>query len=188
VRKRVTVLMHASDFSDLSACTFWLPPQLPLTTYSMRMFATKAWSRAMVSVYAATIGTEQWIRLDDVTLQRTPGAATPGTSCIEPDLNLRPTTRPSSLAGATAVSRPPDVVRRRITVEGGAPPASAGQAVDPRVTLQFWLAPHEEVVALEITTDGETWTTVATFERSTDWTLVELDTPSAVQIRIRPVR
>ena len=53
VRKRVTVLVHDSDFSDLSACTFWLPPQLPLTTYSMRMFATKAWSRAMVSVYAA---------------------------------------------------------------------------------------------------------------------------------------
>ena len=86
------------------------------------------------------------------------------------------------------MSRPPDVERRRITVEGGAPPASAGQAVDPRVTLQFWLAPHEEVVALEITTDGETWTTVATFERSDDWTLIELDAPTAVRGRLRPAR
>jgi hypothetical protein len=186
VRKRVTVLVHDGDFSDLSACTFWLPPQLLPMTYRMRLFATKAWTNASVSVYPSTVGLEPWIRLDDVTL-RLVGSAT-GTTCTEPDLNARPSARPASLAGTSAVSRPPDVERRRIAVESGAPPASVGQAVTSRVTLQFWLAPHEEVVTLEITIDGETWTPVATFGRSNDWTLIELDAPAAVQVRMRPAR
>ena len=44
VRKRVTILIHSNDFSDLSACTFFLPPGLPLSTYQMKMRATKAWA------------------------------------------------------------------------------------------------------------------------------------------------
>jgi len=84
VRKRVTVLLHDLDFSDLSACTFWLPPGQALSTYQMRGFATKAWTNATISVYAATTGPEQWIRLDNVTLQRTPATATQGMECLEP--------------------------------------------------------------------------------------------------------
>ena len=186
VRKRVTVLVHDADFSDLSACTFWLPPQLSLTTYGMRLFTTKAWTNATISVYPATVGFEPWIRLDDVALRRV-GSAT-GTTCVEPDLNARPAARPSSLAGAKAVSAPPNIERRRITVETDARPMSAGQALAPVVTLQFWLPPHDETIELEVTIDGETWTIVATFERSQDWTLVELDAPTAVQLRMRPAR
>ena len=84
VRKRVTVLLHAGDFTDLSACTFWLPPGQPLMTYAMRAFTTQSWTNATVSVYAATVGTEQWTRLDDVSFRRTPGIAIAGTECVEP--------------------------------------------------------------------------------------------------------
>jgi hypothetical protein len=84
VRKRVTVLMHDLQFGDLSACTFWLVPGQPLSSYSMRSFATQAWSNATLSFYAATEGDETWIRLDDVSLRLTPDAAMTGTECGGP--------------------------------------------------------------------------------------------------------
>ncbi len=84
VRKRVTVLLHDGDFSDLVACTFWLPPSSPLGTFAMRAYATKAWANATLSVYPATVGPDQWIRLDNVVLQRTPASATVGVECFEP--------------------------------------------------------------------------------------------------------
>lgn len=85
-RQRVTILVHAADFSDLNACTFYLDPGLPLSTFSIRMYATKAWTGASVSFYSATIGSSpshEWLRVDNVTL--TPIAATTvGTECVEP--------------------------------------------------------------------------------------------------------
>jgi hypothetical protein len=84
VRKRVTVILHDSDFSDLSACTFWLAPGQPLSNYVYRTYATKAWTNAMISFYPATTDSLQWIRLDNVTLQRTPSTLIAGTHCIEP--------------------------------------------------------------------------------------------------------
>jgi hypothetical protein len=84
VRKRVTVILHDSNFSDLAACTFWLLPGQSLSDYVVRTWATKAWADAMVSIYPATVGTHQWILADNVTLQRTPAASTFGTDCVEP--------------------------------------------------------------------------------------------------------
>ena len=84
VRKRVTVIVHDSDFSDLAACTFWLAPSQTLMPYAVRLFATDAWTDAMLSVYPATIGADQWIQLDNVGLQRTPAAVISGTDCLEP--------------------------------------------------------------------------------------------------------
>lgn len=82
LRKRVTVLLHSADFLDLAACTFWLPPGQPMSSYTMRTFATQAWTNATVSVYPATIGIEQALRLDDVTLRLTPGQTIRGTECV----------------------------------------------------------------------------------------------------------
>ncbi len=84
VRKRVTVLLHDNDFSDLAVCTFYLAPGQPLSNYAMRTFATKAWTSATLSVYPATVGAESWMRLDEVRLQRTPSVTLPGTVCAEP--------------------------------------------------------------------------------------------------------
>ena len=95
IRKRVTVLILANDFSDLAACTFWLPAGLPLSTYQMKTRATKPWAAgvatgAALNVYAATIGSDKWIRLDNVVLARTPGSGIIGTECLEPIEVLEP--------------------------------------------------------------------------------------------------
>ena len=83
-RKRVTVLLHDNAFGDQSACTFWLAPNQPLSRYEIRTFATRAWSNATFSAYAATVGVDQWVRLDNVSLQQTPSEDIQGTECIEP--------------------------------------------------------------------------------------------------------
>ena len=84
VRRRVTVLIHDNDFTDLAACTFWLEPGQALQQYEMRMFATKDWTNATFSVYPVTADTSASLRLDNVTLSRTPGATFSGTDCVEP--------------------------------------------------------------------------------------------------------
>jgi glucose/arabinose dehydrogenase len=84
VRKRVTVLLHDLDFDDLTACTFWLAPGQPLMTYEVRGYASQAWGNATLSIYPATVGTDEWIRLDNVTFRQTPGQPVGGTQCIEP--------------------------------------------------------------------------------------------------------
>jgi hypothetical protein len=84
VRKRVTVIVHDNNFSDLSACTFWLSPGQPLSTYMYRAYTTKAWTNATFSIYPATTGLDQWIRFDNATLRTSPGAPIAGAECIEP--------------------------------------------------------------------------------------------------------
>jgi glucose/arabinose dehydrogenase len=84
VRKRVTVLLHDRLFEHLSACTFWLAPGQPLMAYQMRGFTPQTWLNATISFYAASIGPEQWIRLDNVTFRSTPDQQALGTECMEP--------------------------------------------------------------------------------------------------------
>ncbi len=74
--------MHDQDFSDLAACTFWLAPGQALSTYTMRAFATEAWANATISIYSATANDNQWTRLDNVSLRKTPSQATSGTDCF----------------------------------------------------------------------------------------------------------
>ena len=84
VRKRVTVILHDYDFSDLSACTFWIPAGQPLSPYTFRTFTTKPWITATIAFYPSTVGVDQWIQLDDVTLKRTPSVSITGTECAGP--------------------------------------------------------------------------------------------------------
>ena len=86
LRQRVTVLIHDLDFSDLHACTFFLGPGLPLSTFGMRTYVTESWSNATFSVYPSTVGSSpshEWLQLDNVSLVRTTTGTT-GTECYEP--------------------------------------------------------------------------------------------------------
>jgi hypothetical protein len=83
VRKRVTVLVHDNDFSDLSACTFWLSAGEALATHTVKLYTTKAWTNATLSVYPSAVDTAQWFRLDDASLKITLSAPLTGTECIE---------------------------------------------------------------------------------------------------------
>ena len=89
VRKRVTVLVHEGNFTDLHVCTFWLPPNTPLRSYVMRTHTNLAWTNASLSIYASTADGIGDILLDNVamyretpTVNRTlcddPGAPVPG--------------------------------------------------------------------------------------------------------------
>ena len=71
-RKRVSVILHDADWSDLSLCTFWLTPQQRPGLYVMRAQAGKAWSNATISFYASSInaaGSSGAYVLDDVALR-----------------------------------------------------------------------------------------------------------------------
>ncbi len=85
VRKRISVLLIDSDFSDITVCTFWLAPGAPLATYTMRTHTTKNWNSAAIYFYAATRGQDGgFYQLDNVTLAYTPGLSTSRTDCVDP--------------------------------------------------------------------------------------------------------
>jgi hypothetical protein len=79
-------MLHDADFSDLSVCSFWLPPGAQPGPHTMTIYASKPWANATVSIYPATAGTtpsHQWVQLDDLVLQTT-SDLTIGTECIPP--------------------------------------------------------------------------------------------------------
>ncbi len=89
-RKRVSVLMHDIDFSDITFCTFWIPASSPLKTYQMLTHTTKAWSQAYISIYAATADNLAAYRLDNVVVQYEPTLTLNETRCIDPNAPAAP--------------------------------------------------------------------------------------------------
>jgi hypothetical protein len=186
VRKRVSVLLHDSDFSDLTACTFWLAPGQPLSNYTMRGFTTKAWSNATISIYPSTVGLESWIRLDNVTLRPTPAAAIVGTECLEPGSagDARADTS-ASPGGPLDLAVTPDA--ERADRDAGAEPAAAaihtGEGVhlelsgvgEARLTFLSWLTPVGSIGLVEVSPDGEVWNTIHMVDSSDTWMPVDVD-------------
>jgi Zn-dependent metalloprotease len=84
VRKRISVLIHDANFSDLAVCTFWLDPSMPLQVYTMRTHTTKAWTGATISFYAATVGSGGFYQIDNVSMRSEPGQSTARTDCVDP--------------------------------------------------------------------------------------------------------
>jgi len=214
VRKRVTILLHDLDFSDLSACTFWIAPGQALSNFALRTYATKAWTNATLSVYAATSGLEQWTRLDNVTLARTPNPGVfLGTECFEPGSSPEPSeglppglkTRPSSgftpPSGFTSpfgfTSTPGDSGadpkwRAAATTTGRAvlgwpAPIDLTGATSATLTFESWLTSRASSAEVQVSLDGVTWETVATLSPSDGWTTVNVDLDAFVgrQIYVR---
>jgi hypothetical protein len=85
VRKRISVLIQDADFSDLFVCTFWLPANLPLSTYAIRTHATKAWANATIAFYAATAGSAGGAyQIDNVSLRAFAAGVPDRTECVDP--------------------------------------------------------------------------------------------------------
>jgi hypothetical protein len=85
VWKRITVLLHDLNFSDLHMCTFWLAPNAPMRTYSMRSHTNQPWANATVSFYAVTEGSNGGAyRLDNVRVYTIPGQSVERTDCVDP--------------------------------------------------------------------------------------------------------
>ena len=184
-RKRVTVVLHDSDFSDLAACTFWLPPGQALSPYAVRTCTTQPWANATLSVYAATVGPDQWIQLDNATLKRTPGVAVTGTECVEP---ASPGVAPSRSAGVAPRQpsgrddsqdrRPGQGPENRAGHSVILPPADAidlTRASGARLTFESWLAAASARGEIQLSIDGVNWITEAVVEPSSDWLAVGVD-------------
>jgi hypothetical protein len=175
----VTVLLHDLDFSDLTACTFWLEPGQPLSQYSMVGYTTEPWTNATVSVYAATAGNDTWMRLDNVSLKKTPSAKTVGTGCFEPGSNQpaaapggggnwgAPATSASSISGSGDASRAgggdPAYILEAATGRLGTPETTLDLTHAATGTLSFesrFLAAGRGA-QVEISIDGAPWQTLA---------------------------
>ena len=174
VRKRVTVLLHDNDFTDLSACTFWLAPGQPLSPYSMSMYATEAWSNATISVYGATVGPDQWSRLDNVTLRKTPSVDVSGTDCVEP-----PGASPGQAAVATSSTGPAGrsgaLVRSDGHVAGVSELIDLTRATHAMLTLNARVLSDVVAGEIEISVDGGEWRPLLTVAGSEDWAAIDLD-------------
>ncbi len=183
-RKRVTVLIHEGDFTDLVACTFWLPPATPLQTYTIRLFATKIWGNATFSLYGATVGPDQWIRLDNASVQRTPAQSIGGTECYEPGaLPLAPGARASAARGVGTARGP------RVSAQPSAAPLSGGTS--PLATsagVVLWVPPSDRPSLVQMSVDGFAWETLAIIEPSDDWIRVDVETGTAKGLFLRIAR
>ena len=133
VRKRVTVLLHDFDFTDLSACTFWLAPGQPRASFSMRAYATRPWANATLSFYAATVDSQAWTQLDNVHLHRTPSAAVTGVECVEPadwSISAAALGTTTSSQGQTTAGSAPNVSAASASLPGSSPAALGSTAIE----------------------------------------------------------
>jgi hypothetical protein len=200
-RKRVTVILHDQNFSDLSACTFWLAPNQPLSNYVYRTYATQAWASATFSIYPATVGLPGWIQFDNATLQRTPGTAIVGTECIEPGAE-------ADAMAAAALSAPSLPVQMRVGLPVQTDDTETGTSAGPELTadgwqfeatatgrrtlmleeavdltsasgatlhVRSWLSGERSVGVIEVSADGEQWVPVHALAASDAWTPLSID-------------
>ncbi len=96
VRKRITILVHDEDFSDLQVCTFWIAQNTALQTRVMRTYTTEAWTSAYLSIYASSDDGVGYFRIDNVVMRQRPTIPLVGTECYEPGATL-----PSELGSFT---------------------------------------------------------------------------------------
>ena len=181
-RKRVTVLLHDFDFSDLSACTFWLPAGQALRPYSMSSFTRKAWTNATISIYAATVDNAPSAQLDNVTLRLTPGTSITGTTCIE-----------SGAGGAAPLTNPASSLRSPGSAALSVPAAAESNvtnwldlsgATRARMVLPARLLGEDSFGEIQITTDGIEWRPILTVGPGDDWRVLDLDLSSWIGQKI----
>ncbi len=183
VRKRVAVLIHDSDFSDLGACTFWLEPGQALGTHTVKLYTTKSWTNAMFSVYPSTIGTESWIRLDNVTLKITPSAPLVGTECIEgaaafaesPEESAPVVVAPGFLPGVDVPDWKVDVTETGQHLLVWSDPVDLTDASWAFLRFESKRPDSPSAAFVDVTRDGVVWTRVAVVPPSGDWTDVLVD-------------
>ncbi len=195
VRKRVTLIVHDFSFGDLAACTFWLPPGQPLSPYVVRSYTTQPWTNATVSVYAASTSLNQWIRVDNVTLQQTPSITVGGTECLEPGANLtRPqaqrvaSLRPAPAAVAVPAASFPEAATASLAVPRiptRAATFTVGMAwqrvfdlrsvTDATLSVELVFADPGSSGLAQVSLDGVDWITVATLPALSERTTIDLD-------------
>jgi hypothetical protein len=82
--RRVTVILHSDDWSDLQACTFMINAYQPLAIYEMEVFTQRTWTNATISFYSSRDYGRGWTQLDDVTLRTDTTLSSQRVRCIDP--------------------------------------------------------------------------------------------------------
>jgi hypothetical protein len=189
VRRRVTAIIHDFDFTDLAACTFWLAPGQPLSTYTMKFFTTDTWENTTFALYPSDVNEQQWIQLDNVSLRITPSATLTGSECIEPPQNLAPGALKAAAAAAAGApgAAAQDAVDRdqplwqAVAGETGtqtfvwASPIDLRETATPVLQFESMLTDGPSQAYVEVTRDGVNWMRAAAIAPSDDWTDVSVD-------------
>jgi CSLREA domain-containing protein len=82
-RRRVSILAHDADFSDLQLCAFWLDANQPTGAYTMTFSTREAWTNATISIYISDEA--QSVLIDDVSMQASAGTSLGDTVCADPN-------------------------------------------------------------------------------------------------------
>jgi hypothetical protein len=189
VRKRVTVIVHDNDFSDLAACTFWMEAGQSLSTYTMKLYTSKAWTNATFAVYPSAVDTNQWIRLDNASLRITMSMSLTGTECIEPggsetvpgEGSFTSGDWTGAVAPVRAVAESRQATWTADAVESGPQFLMLRTPIDLRdassATLRFESALSDGASGafVEVTRDGRNWIRVAAVPPSDEWSTVAVD-------------
>lgn len=99
-RRRITVILHDSDFTDQQTCIFWLEPNTIQKLYSITTYTNETWTNASVSFYDPTTSNYQgWIELDSVSMLYSDGSLSSyTTTCYESQsFGLTPTPAPTNV-------------------------------------------------------------------------------------------
>ncbi len=84
VRKRAMIILHDYTFTDMQVCSFWLPPNASMLSYTIDTFTTHPWTAASFALYPNPGDSDPAIMMDDATLAYHPGGSTTETKCIDP--------------------------------------------------------------------------------------------------------
>ena len=166
VRQRVLVIVH-----DWTSAIWWRAMcgwrrGRALTNYTMTLYASKAWTNATVAVYPRTVGNVPWVRLDNVTLTRTPATAIVGTTCAE---------------GGAALAAPAAV---ETSASSGGPAGLVAFASSPQPTATPG-GRDGGTASGSAGAGGAVWEAVATGTESSVWDLDgPLDLTAATEARI----
>jgi subtilisin-like proprotein convertase family protein len=93
--KRLTVVLWDAAFGRQRACSFWLGPNQPLTTYQIVSDSAAAWNGVTIHFYASTQSTNGFYRLDNVVMRERPDLPTDSPSvretiCVDPRAPFAP--------------------------------------------------------------------------------------------------
>jgi hypothetical protein len=82
-RKRAVIMLHDANFSDLFICSFWLPPNTPLTQFRMTGRAQRNWANATISIYASMADNLPHLRVDNAYVATIPNDGSGGVLCYD---------------------------------------------------------------------------------------------------------
>jgi subtilisin-like proprotein convertase family protein len=111
IRQRATVIVHATDFSDLQVCVFWLEAGTPMQTYVIRTHTTTPWAGTSVSIYPSPATNLGWIRMDNVSAVVKPTMTVTGTECYMPGSSVSPGMPPAPISGGAPLVSAPVVLQ-----------------------------------------------------------------------------